>query len=109
MGRDHGLVEIPIVDLIEADQAEELGAVHVDGDLVAVTRVERRVGDAGEGGAGGAGVEARGGGGPTRGAAGELIRVSSDRDPTRDPDLEAGLECSEGARVCSAGSEGGEV
>lgn len=73
------------VDLVPAGGAEELGAVDVDGDLVAGPcgggGMRGSVGGAEDGGAGEARVEA-GGGGRGRGGAGravrELARVSPD-------------------------------
>lgn len=91
LGQYNRGVKILIVDLIKTGTTEELGAVHVNSDLVTGARVKRRVGEAREGSAGDAGVEARGGGGMARAAAGELGRVAADRDPTRNPGFEAGL------------------
>jgi hypothetical protein len=61
------MIEVGIVDLVPAGGAEELGAINVDGDLVAGPRggggVRGSVGGAEDGGVGEAGVEVGGGGG----------------------------------------------
>jgi hypothetical protein len=66
LGEEDGVVEVGIVDPVPAGGAEELGAVDVDGDLVAGPRggggVRGSVGGAEDGGAGEADVEAGGGG-----------------------------------------------
>ena len=99
LGEEDGVVEIGIVDLVPAGGAEELGAVDVDGDLVAGARggggVRGGVGGAEDGGAGEAGVEA-GGRGRGRGGAGraarELARVPPDLGAAERAHAEAAAE-----------------
>jgi hypothetical protein len=100
------VVEVRVVDLVPAGGAEELGAVHVDGDLVARGGggggggVGRGVGGAEDGRAGEAGVEAgwgRGGGRAGR-AAGHLARVAADLGPAERAHAEAAAEEAERAR-----------
>lgn len=99
------MVEVGIVDLVPAGGAEELGAVDVDGDLVAGPRggggVRGGVGGAEDGGAGEAGVEA-GGGGRGRGGAGraarELARVPPDLGAAERAHAQAAAEEAQRAR-----------
>lgn len=93
------------VDLVPAGGAEELGAVDVDGDLVAGPcgggGMRGSVGGAEDGGAGEARVEA-GGGGRGRGGAGravrELARVSPDLGAAERAHAQAAAEEAQRAR-----------
>lgn len=122
LSEDHRGVEVAIVDLIAARAAEELGAIDVDGDLVATSsrrlRVRRRVRrtSAGRrvavnGGAGNASVKARAtaAGVAARAAERDLAGVPADRGAaSRRLDPETILQSSE--RVGPVpGSEIGEV
>ena len=118
VGQDYRRVEVTVVDLIAARAAEQLGAVHVDGDLVTARgcrrQVSRHVGEmwrrvAEHGGAGHAGVESRAGGVTARAAAGDFRWVASDGGASaRRLDAEAVLDGAEwlGAIACA---EVGEV
>lgn len=125
LSEDHRGVEIAIVDLIAARAAEELGAIDVDGDLVATStssprrlRVRRRVRRtasrrrvAVHGGAGNASVKARAAAAGVAASAAErdLAGITSDRGAaSRRLDPETILQSSE--RVGPVpGSEIGEV
>ena len=121
LSEDHRGVEVAIVDLIAARAAEELGAIDVDGDLVATSRrlrVRRRVRRtsarrrvAVHGGAGNASVKARptAAGVAARAAERDLAGIPADRGAaSRRLDPETILQSSE--RVGPVpGSEIGEV
>lgn len=102
-------VEVAVEDLIPAGAAEQLGAVDVDGDLVAGVGVRGGVREAVDGGAGEAGVEAGGSGRSAGGAAGYLLRVAADRGTAERADPEAALEGSEGVGAAVVRSKGGEM
>lgn len=112
MGDHDGGVEIGVVDLIAAGGAKELGAVDVEGNLMAGSEsgVVGGVGAARDGGADEAGVEAAGsagGAGGAGGAAGDLAGVAAELGAAGGAGAEAAVEGAEGRPA--AGAVGREV